>query len=178
MKKRIVFILSAALLCLCMALSLTACGKFETMWIDKCETPENEGKAPESGSKVTLEDLIDLYGDDMLAHAEMLIDHNDAIVYEYSCVILNAAQTAEELTHYEISPAIDPQSIARGLFVKCEAKFPDGSELFTEFYNYGVEFTAKQTSHYRFTHPYNNDAWLLVPVDDYGKVLFEMEIVD
>lgn len=178
MKKRIVFILSVTLLCLCMALSLTACGKFATMWIDKSETPENEGKAPESGSKVTLEDLIDLYGDDMLAHAEMLIDHNDAIVYEYSCVILNAAQTAEELTHCEISPAIDPQSIARGLFVKCEAKFPDGSELFTEYYNYGVEFTERQPSHYRFTHPYNNDAWLLVPVDDYGKVLFEMEIVD
>ena len=171
MKKRIVFMLSAALLCLCLALTLIACG-------DPPAQEPGGDQAPAGGEAVTLEDLIDLYGDDMLAHAEMLIDHNDAIVYEYSCVILNAAQTAEELTHCEISPAIDPQSIARGLFVKCEAKFPDGSELFTEYYNYGVEFTAKQPSYYRFTHPYNNDAWLLVPVDDYGKVLFEMEIVD
>ena len=177
MKKRIVFILSVTLLCLCMVVPLTACGKLAEKWHDRNENSENEGEPPESGSEVTLEDLIDLYGDDMIAHAESLLEPGDVIVYEYSCVILDAAQTAKILKSCEISPAIDPQTIARGLFVKCVAKFPDGSELFTEYYNYGVEFTKKQLSHYRFSHPYNNDAWLLIPVDDYGKVLFEMEIV-
>ena len=132
----------------------------------------------------SLEDLQFFYEKEMISSAKGFNQDNEVLTYHYTVCILNAIETAEFMQFYQITPALLPAQIERGLFVKCEAVLQATQQVaFTNYYNFGLQLNSEferlnVSTTIELPDGTFTDSWFLLPLTENSKVYFEFSIID
>lgn len=119
----------------------------------------------------TLEWLKDMESETILSFAEN-INSGSGLTGEYTLVILDKAETLQNLTNYTFSDNYDENKVVRGLFVRFDAALETDPDtiLFTAYYMFAIEFDSDMQAVEVST---DFDQWAIRPCESNPKILYQ-----
>ena len=124
-------------------------------------------------TQTTLKSLGKEYEDELILQAKINAGTEDGV---FKVVVLGADETIENIQNYNFSPSINQDEIIKGLFVEYGVLDGNGDVLYCIYYNFGLQFSRKQTQSVTVNYGGWGDTWTLDVVEDNKTILFEYSI--